>query len=800
MKCMKIGFFTDGYLPQKNGVATSVDLFAKELERLGHEVYIVAPKYPGVIDGKNVIRLTSVKVSTKPELRVALHLPDKSLRKVVSINFDIIHGHSGGPITLLGWEIARTKNIPYVATYHTLWSKYTHYFLRGKVIKPKMLEGATRIFTNQCTHIIAPSNKIRKELLRYGVKKPISIIPSGVNISVFQGDKEDVLRQKTGASSEDKILLYVGRLGKEKSVDFLIRSFRLILEENKKTSLVLVGDGPERHALFRLAKELGIEKNTHFFGEVDPQEMPEIYRSADCFVFASTSETQGMVLLEALASSLPVVAVKDLSTSDVIKNGVNGFLVKKRQGAFAGKVAQVLKDDLLRAKLSENARGSVLEHDIAKTTQKLDALYKKLVNDFLKDSVFRLMRFQSFRERLFVVDLFFWLTALTTRMYVWGSYQRTDLYPRLSFGMFSFSPLSLGLILIGFSIALSIRRKADSVLPFALLGIGLGWVLDEAWSFLTGGLGLYSSYWGVGNLITILIFGTAPVILAEVVFKKAPKFKFVMRGKHINPSHPRISIVVPAYNEERFLGNTLQSIINQSVDEFELIVVDNNSTDKTSEVALSYGARVIKEKHPGVALARQAGFLAAKGEIIATTDADTVVPHDWLERILSEMENNKYVAFGGLNRLYSGPVSARAAGRFLFSPFWIIDRYLSGGWNLMGSNLAVRKSAFEKIGGFNTKLTLGEDVDLAKRLREVGEIKIDTDFLVFSSGRRFRNGLLLGVVTYMPSYIARVVLKKDKFLSFPTIRTEKSVLGKLTFIPLAVSTALLFLAFYFANR
>ena len=117
----------------------------------------------------------------------------------------------------------------------------------------------------------------------------------------------------------------------------------------------------------------------------------------------------------------------------------------------------------------------------------------------------------------------------------------------------------------------------------------------------------------------------------------------------------------------------------------------------------------------------------------------------------------------------------------------------------MGSNLSVRKSAFEKIGGFNTKLTLGEDVDLAKRLREIGEIKIDTDFLVFSSGRRFRNGLFLGVITYMPSYIARVVLKKDKFLSFPTIRTEKSVLGKLTFIPLVVSAALLSLAFYFAN-
>jgi len=126
---MRIGFFTDGFLPQPNGVATSVVESARELTRRGHEVYIIAPDYPGYKDlNENVIRLASFNVHTPTKTRLALSLPDKRLAKILALDFDIIHGHSGGPVTLLGWEIALTKKIPFVLTYHTLWSKYTHYF------------------------------------------------------------------------------------------------------------------------------------------------------------------------------------------------------------------------------------------------------------------------------------------------------------------------------------------------------------------------------------------------------------------------------------------------------------------------------------------------------------------------------------------------------------------------------------------------------------------------------------------------------------------------------------------------
>lgn len=789
---MKIGFFTDGYLPQRNGVATSVFHFAKELESLGHEVYVVAPRYPGYYDhDSRTIRLTSVKVLRKPELRVALHLPDRSLRRVLSIDFDIIHGHSGGPITLLGWEIARTRNIPYIATHHTLWNKYTHYFLKGKVFTPKMVERATKIFANRCTHIIAPSGKVRRELLSYGVKAPISVIPSGVETGLFMEGKA-----YSGLDiPEGKILLYVGRLGKEKSVDFLLKAFKNIREQVQDSHLVLIGDGPEKNSLVRLAKKLDIAPFVHLLGEKHQEEVAEAYKRAQVFVFASQSETQGMVLLEALASGLPVIAVKDSAVLEVVKSAVNGFVVNKNVSEFSKKTIELLQNEQKRLEFGENARVGAQDFDVKKTTLQLELLYKKLLEKSLRESVARVMKFQGLREQLFVATSFFWLSILVVRIYSFLSNNKMP-YPQINFGSFSFSPLSLGLVLLSFSFLFSFVKKRDFLLPVLLAGAGLAGIADEGWGFLFGQGAFRQNYWGLGNFIIILLLGALPTLFLKAIIRKDPKFKFLIRGKHVNTEFPRITVVVPAYNEAKFISATLQALVNQTVQDFELIVVDNNSADDTGKVAESFGAKVIRETRPGVAFARQAGFAAAKGEIIATTDADTVVPHDWLETMLLRLEKKSVVAFGGLNRLYSGPVSARAAGRYLFSPFWIADKYLSGGWNLMGSNMAVKSDAFHKIGGFNTSLTMGEDVDLAKRLRELGEIAIDTSFLVFSSGRRFRHGVLLGVLVYLPSFVARVIFKKDKFLTFPTVRSEDSIVSKLSLLPLATAIILLSTLFF----
>ena len=218
---MKIGFFTDSYLPQLDGLATSVEICARALEDLGHEVYVIAPRYPRYNDiSPNVYRLTSIKFVDTPEMRWTLQLPEKPLLKIIRINFDIIHGHSGGGMTLLGLEIARAKNIPFIGTYHTLLNRYTHYFFNGKIVTPKMVEFASKFIGNLCDYLIAPTERVKDELILYGVKRPIHVLPSGIDLENYKKRKKGFIRQKLKIVSRKKILLYVGRLGKEKSVDF----------------------------------------------------------------------------------------------------------------------------------------------------------------------------------------------------------------------------------------------------------------------------------------------------------------------------------------------------------------------------------------------------------------------------------------------------------------------------------------------------------------------------------------------------------------------------------------------------
>jgi glycosyltransferase involved in cell wall biosynthesis len=245
----------------------------------------------------------------------------------------------------------------------------------------------------------------------------------------------------------------------------------------------------------------------------------------------------------------------------------------------------------------------------------------------------------------------------------------------------------------------------------------------------------------------------------------------------------KISVIIPAFNEEKFLGNCLFSLKEQDFKDFEIIVVDNNSTDKTAEIAKKFGAILVSEKNQGVAFARNRGAKIAKGEILVFTDADTILPKNWLLRIQKEFENDKdLVAFGGSCEFYSGPISVKLASKFLLKPFLILDKFFSGGFNLMGCNMATKREAFFKVGGFNEKLKLNEDVEISYRLRKIGKVKFDPNFKVKTSGRRFRHGLILGIINYAPTTVFRWFFERfDKFNFFPTQRKEEYLVGNLSF-------------------
>lgn len=381
---MRIGLFTESYLPDPNGVATSVAASVTELEKMGHTVYVIAPNHPGYKDKKNVIRLYSMRVMEKLDMRTALMVPEKNLYKILRLNLDVIHGHGGGTVSFIGWEVARIKNRPFIGTYHTLAHEYTHYILRGKLLTPVFFKTVTRIFGNMCQQLIAPTERAKSELRKMKVKTPITILPNGINLSLFTSAQKGMLREKLDIKPSTKILLYVGRLGREKSVDFLVKSYALIAAKYPNTALVMVGDGPDRKRVKDLAKSLQIDKQVYLPGFIKQDLIPEVYADADIFVFSSKTETQGMVLIEAMASGLPVVAVRDRAFKDLVINGYNGYLTKMLEHDFAQKAVKILASSDLRDTLSKNAVKTSKKYSLVVHARKLEKIYVALIEQHKK--------------------------------------------------------------------------------------------------------------------------------------------------------------------------------------------------------------------------------------------------------------------------------------------------------------------------------------------------------------------------------------------------------------------------------
>lgn len=233
-----------------------------------------------------------------------------------------------------------------------------------------------------------------------------------------------------------------------------------------------------------------------------------------------------------------------------------------------------------------------------------------------------------------------------------------------------------------------------------------------------------------------------------------------------------LSIVIPAYNEEKYIRRTLQSLQEQTYKKFELVVVDNCSNDTTAAIAQEFGARIVIEKQKGIGAARRAGFAHAKGDIIATTDADAMIKDKfWLEKIMTAFINDPdLVGYGGVFRLYSGPLTARLAARYGMYPLYWLAKIFSGKWLLIGPNFAVRRSAYLKTSGIDAQMSQGEDVDIAMKLAKFGKVKLVPYLVVYSSGRRFRHGLLSGLRSYGTYWTMKVFLHIDTQKKFEDIR------------------------------
>lgn len=369
---MKIAFFADSYLPYLSGVTISASTLAKELKLLGHQVYVLAPDYPNAPKNEpGVLRFPSVS-GGYPNFRLALPI----VRKIPAV--DILHSHSPFQAGQLARFVARKRKLPLVYSFHTLFTRYVHY---AKFIPPVWAKrGLVAYLQNYCQStnlIVAPSSMAKRALRRWRIDRPVEVVPSGVDLSLFPADQEAArrqLRQKLGIASTDLVLLYVGRLSKEKNLSFLLRAFSQIRERNIK--LVLVGGGP---LLKTINPELRPEIITT--GEVPYPEILKYYLVGDVFVFASTSETQGLVLAEAKAAGLPVVALFAGGLVDTVRNGLDGYLLPRQETVFIEHLQRLLGDPTWRAKLAAAARQDAVERFAAKVVaKKMESVYNSLTN------------------------------------------------------------------------------------------------------------------------------------------------------------------------------------------------------------------------------------------------------------------------------------------------------------------------------------------------------------------------------------------------------------------------------------
>ncbi len=389
---LKIAFYTDTYLPAVDGVVTSILNSKKELERRGHKVYIFTSgnniSKPIVEIEKNVFAVHGVRFKRYPQYRLAL-FPFITSIKLREIKPDIIHVHTPFMMGFSGLSMAKINKVPLVGTFHTFFTNrtvladYGGVGKRGGRVMEKVAWPYARFFFNKCNAVIAPSETTKAVLSRNGISNT-TVVPNGVDMKKFNPRVDGRrIRRMITTNRKDKIVLCVGRMSKEKRLDVVIRAAKLLKGKNIK--FAFVGAGPAMQRYQRMALRYGLEETVKFMGFVKAEELPKYYAAADLFCTASTFETLGIVIIEALATGKPVVGADYLAIKELIKNGRNGE--KFRPGDYrqcARKIEKVINNPAeYRETVSTAARYST-----EKTTDMLLNVYKELVSAGVSDSSF----------------------------------------------------------------------------------------------------------------------------------------------------------------------------------------------------------------------------------------------------------------------------------------------------------------------------------------------------------------------------------------------------------------------------
>jgi glycosyltransferase involved in cell wall biosynthesis len=357
---MNIAIFTNNYLPNPYGVSGSIESFRKEFERRGHTVYIFAPKTKGYVDeNPNVYRYPSVDIKYKISFPLAIPFSGRVDKILEKLDIDIIHSQHPN---LLGWAAkkwAKKKKVPLVFTWHTLYDQYAHFappFIPRKLAQWWTIRNAVK-YANNASQIIVPTPSVKKIIRTWGVTNGnIVAIPTGVEEKMYQQPNREIYRKKFFVVEDEIVLITVSRLTAEKNVRFLFEAVCRILKKTEKIKFLVNGSGHEQGNLEEIVRKYGVSDKIFFEPSVSKQNIKDFYAAGDIFVYASKSETQGMVISEALYSGLPVVAVAATGVKDIVMNQVDGILAKDNIESLENSIMRLINDGALRKRYSDNAR------------------------------------------------------------------------------------------------------------------------------------------------------------------------------------------------------------------------------------------------------------------------------------------------------------------------------------------------------------------------------------------------------------------------------------------------------------
>ena len=327
---MKILITTDLFTTSTNGVVTSVKNLWSELVKKGHEVRILTlSENRHSYQKDHVSYIASVPIGVYPDVRMPLNYRHRYLKELIEWGPDIIHSQCEFFTLRFACYISKKTKAPIVHTYHTLYEQYVTYIFPSQRLGKHIVSGLSRMLLKRIDRVIVPTRKVEDALLGYGLKNPISVVPSGISLEQHKRrlpkDVRDQKRAALGIDADCLVLLNLGRLGTEKNLDELVRFYAKAIEKAPNTRFLIVGDGPAKVQLEKLAASLELSDRVIFTGMVKPSEVQEYYQLGDLFVSASTSETQGLTYVEAAANGLPLLCRQDLCLKDVIVQGENGY-------------------------------------------------------------------------------------------------------------------------------------------------------------------------------------------------------------------------------------------------------------------------------------------------------------------------------------------------------------------------------------------------------------------------------------------------------------------------------------------